>query len=1028
MSFFAICLRRPVGVVLIMLSLFGAGVLAYFLLPVASLPKIDYPTIVVSATLPGAEPETMASAVAAPLERRLGQIAGITELTSSSALGTTAIVVQFDLGRSIDAAARDVQAAISAASADLPSGLPYAPTWRKTNPSAAPVMILAVTSSVLPPGKVYEAADTILAQRLSQVEGVGQVTVNGAAKPAVRVRLDPTALAAMGLGSEGVRSIVAAANASGPKGRIDGPTQAFMIHLDDQLPHAADYEKLIVANAIRLRDVATVADSVENVRLAGWFDAQPAVLVFVFKEANANVVETVDRIRGLIPALRAWLPSGVDLSVMSDRTRSIRASLREVQILLLISVTLIAATVVIFLRRLWAAAAAAVTVPLTIAGTLAAMQLLGYSLDNLSLMALTIATGFVIDDAIVVIEAISLRMSSRKERPMRAAFAAAHQIGFTVVSISVSLVAVFIPLLFMGGIIGRLFREFSITLSIAIGISAVVSLTLIPVMAAYLAPARAVQERADRFERVVWLYDRMLRVVLRHRRLALVATSGTALAAAVLYINIPKGFFPQQDIGTIMATAEGPPTISFQGMTGRIQALINVLLQDSAVAHVGSYTGVNGGSSLNQARIFIDLKPRAERQDRIPQIVARLRAATSGAPGVALYMVPVQDVKVGGRISKSEYQYTLSGPNPSDLTHWVGRLVDRLRADPDFLDVTTDLEDNALALRLVIDRDLAFRLGVQPLDIDQVLNNAFGQRVISSVYAPYYTYHVVLEADPELQAYPSSLAKIFVGGPAGRQVPLTGIVRINEGLQPITLAHQGQSPAVTVTFALRPGVALQRGTERIDQVVKEIGLPADIHGSFQAVASVFAQSLRSQPLLIAAALVTVFIVLGVLYESAIHPWTILSTLPSAGIGALLALWAFGRPLDVVGIIGIILLIGIVKKNAIMMIDYALVVEREHDRDPEQAILEACRLRLRPILMTTLTAMLGAIPLAIGGGEGAELRQPLGIAIVGGLLVSQILTLFTTPLVYLTLDGFRRGDRHRAAPPRLFRSRKIHQIQ
>lgn len=1003
-----------------MLSLFAAGVLAYFALPVASLPKIDYPTIVVSAVLPGAEPNTMASAVAAPLERRLGQIAGLTELTSSSALGTTAIVVQFDLDRSIEAAARDVQAAINAASADLPTGMPYPPTWRKTNPSAAPVMILAVTSATLRPGKVYEAAATILAQRLSQVEGVGQVTVNGAEKPAVRVRFNPSALASMGLGSEDIRKAVDAANAAGPKGRIDGPTQAFMINLDDQLPQALDYEKLIVANAIRLRDVATVADSVENVRLAGWFDSQSAVLVFVFKEANANVVQTVNRIRALIPTMRAWLPAEVHLSVMSDRTRSIRASVREVQGLLLISIVLIVATVAIFLQTFWAALASTVTVPLAIAGTFAAMQLLGYALDNLSLMALTIATGFVIDDAIVVIEAISLRLSPSAtrggERPLRAAFKAARQIGFTVLSISVSLVAVFIPLLFMGGMVGRLFREFSITLSIAIGVSAVVSLTLIPVIAANFSPARAAQAASGPFEVMVGSYDWMLRIVLRHRRLALAATGGTALAAVVLYVAIPKGFFPQQDTGTIMAIAEGPPDISFQGINGRVQALMHVLLQDPSVAHVGSYTGVNGGGSLNQARIFIDLKPRAERHEKIQQIIARLRAATGAIDGVTLYMVPVQDLRVGGRLSKSEYQYTLSGPDPSKLAQAARQLVEGLSRDSDFLDVTTDLIENAHALRLVINRDLASRLGVQPQDVDQVLNNAFGQRIVSPIYAPHYTYHVVLEADPTLQAYPSSMANIFVAGPGARQVPLAGIVRADEGLAPATLAHQGQLPAVTVTFALRAGVALQRGTDQIDHIMSEINLPADVHGSFQAVASQFARSLRSQPMLIAAALVTVYIVLGVLYESAIHPLTILSTLPSAGVGALLALLAFGRPLDVVGIIGIILLIGIVKKNAIMMIDYALVFERTRGADPEQAIVEACRLRLRPILMTTLTAMLGAIPLTIGSGEGAELRQPLGIAIVGGLLVSQVLTLFTTPVVYLALDRFRRGNRRRPDCP------------
>jgi len=1014
-SFFATCLRRPVGVILLMLSLFGSGTLAFGLLPVASLPRVDYPTILVSASLPGAEPETMASSVAAPLERRLGQIAGVTELTSSSALGSTAIVVQFDLGRSIDAGARDVQAAINAAAADLPSGLPYPPTWRKTNPSAAPVLILAVTSSVLPPGKIYEAAATILAQRLSQVEGVGQVTVNGAEKPAIRVRTDPTALAAMGIGPEDVRAAIVAANAAGPKGGIEGPTQSTMIRLDDQLRRAVDLEPILLPNGVRLRDVATVADSVENVRLAGWFDADPAVLVFVFKEADANVVQTVDRIKALLPALAAWMPAGADLSVMSDRTRSIRASVREAEILILISIALIVATVALFVRHVWAAAAAAVTVPLAVAGTFGAMRLLDYTLDNLSLMALTIATGFVIDDAIVVAEAISQRLAEG-DRPLRAVLTAGRQIGFTVVSISVSLVAVFIPLLFMEGMIGRLFREFSVTLSVAIGVSTMVSLTLIPVIAASLA-RRLPKQRPGWFERVVDAYAAALRGVLRHRRLALAATAGLAVLAVQLYAVVPKGFVPQQDTGTIMATAEGPTTISFEAMSDRIRTLLRTLMRDPAVAHAGSYTSQNGGGGLNQARIFIDLKPRGERAGTIQDVIARLRNATRPIPGVALYMVPVQDLKVGGRLSKSEYQYTLSGPDPAELSRWSGRLVERLRTEPDLRDVTSDLEENAFSLRLDIDRDVASRLGVQPQDIDQALYDAFGQRIVSPVYAPHYTYHIVLEVDPALQKFPTALDALHVAGPSRTQVPLAGLASARQGFQASTLAHQGQSPAVTLTFAMRPGVALQRGTRLIEQASREVGLPASIQGSFQASASAFAQALRSEPLLVAAALLTVYIVLGILYESAIHPLTILSTLPSAGIGALLALWALGRPLDLLGLIGIILLIGIVKKNAIMMIDYALVFENAHGATAEEAILRACRLRLRPILMTTLCAILGAIPLAIGGGDGAELRQPLGIAIVGGLLVSQVLTLFTTPVVYLALDRFHPGRRSvaRVAP-------------
>jgi multidrug efflux pump subunit AcrB len=959
-----------------MLALLLTGTLAYGFLPIASLPRIDYPTITVSAALPGADPETMATAVAAPLERRLGQIASVTELTSSSALGTTTIAIQFDLTRSIDAAARDVQAAINAASADLPPGLSRPPTWRKNNPSAAPIIILALTSETLPSDRIYDAADAVLTPRLSALKGVGQVTINGAAKPGVRVRTDPAALASMGVGIEQVRTALSDANASGPKGRIEGSELAYGVQVNDQLRKADEYKRLIVTTRygtpVQLDSVASIVDSVENVRLAGWFNNRPAVLVFVFKETDANVVETVSRIRSVIPTLHAWLPPAIDVSVMTDRTRTIRASVREVQICLWTSIGLIVAMVFVFLRRL------------------------------------TVATGFIIDDAIVVVEAISQRMS-KGESPLRAVLSATRQIGFTVVSISVSLIAVFIPLLFMGGMIGRLFREFSVTLSVAIAVSAVVSLTLIPVMAAYL-PSRP---KGDHTFSGGFLFLGLLRYYLvalvffmERRGTTLVITGAVTVASVILYIYIPKGFFPQQDTGTIMATAEAPTTISFQAMTERVKALTEVLLKDPDVANAGSFAGNAGGTSANQARLFIDLKPAAERQTQIDRVIARLRRATAQVPGIALYMVPVQDLRVGGRTSKSQYQYTLTGPNFSELALWAEKLADVLKKSGDLRDVTTDLEQGALQTKLVINRDSASRLGVAPHDIDQALYNAFGQRMVSPIYGPHYTYHVILEADPALQEDPSSLAKVFLSGADGKQIPLASVVNVEHGLQPSSIAHQGQSPAVTITFALRPRTPLERGTEIIEQTARQLGMPAEIRASFQGSARVFADSLANQPVLILAALVTVYIVLGVLYESTIHPLTILSTIPSAGIGAILALWATGRPLDLVGMIGIILLIGIVKKNAIMMIDYALVVQRENAFSPEKAIFEACKVRFRPILMTTLTAILGALPLAIGTGEGSELRQPLGISIVGGLIVSQLLTLFSTPAVYLALDSLR----------------------
>jgi hydrophobe/amphiphile efflux-1 (HAE1) family protein len=1012
-------IRRPSGTSLLMIALMLIGIIAYRVLPVAALPRTDSPIISVTATLPGADPETMASSVAAPLERRFGQIAGVNELTSVSGLGACNVTIQFALDRNIDLAARDVQAAINASRADLPRNLPAPPTWRKSNPADAPILIMAITSDTITLGDVYESAFTILAQRISQVKGVAQVFIYGAQKPAVRVDVDPTALAEMGLGMEDVRALLMSADAHGPKGQVDGSNYAYMISTNDQLYKASEYKPLILraknGATVRLSDIATVKDDVVDVRQAAWFNGQRAALVVIFKQPDANVIETVDAVRALQPQLEKWMPAGLKISVLSDRTSSVRTSVADVQFTLILTICLVVAIVFLFLRRLWSTFAAALTVPLSLAGTFAGMYLCGYSIDNLSLMALTVAVGFVVDDAIVMIENVS-RRTEAGDPPLQAAILGAKQIGFTVVSISISLVAVFIPLLFMGGLIGRLFREFAVTLTMAIFVSMVVSLTGTPMICAYLARSEHGRKQSlfDRisegtFDSVLKFYARGLDVVLRFKWITLAVTIATVVLTIYMYVVVPHGFFPQQDTGRVQATIEAPGDISFQAMVQRQSAIMKIFKENPDVVNFSSNVGASGYSPLsNTGRMFVDLKQIPERKKSVDEVMSDLRKAASKVQGINLYLQPVQDVRMGGRSSKSQYQYTLSDVNVNELNEFVPRLVDKLKHLKELNGVTTDQQLGGLQTRLVIDRDAAARLGIQPSDIDSALYDAFGQRQVAIMYGTLDQFRVVLEVDPALLQDPASLDKVFVKAPDGRQIRLRNIARFKEETLPLSVNHQGQFPAVTVSFGLNPGVSLGQAEELIEKTKTELNAPPGIRASFAGTAQAFQESLASEPWLIAASIVAIYIILGVLYESLIHPLTILSTIPSAGIGALLALTYFGYALDIMGLIGIILLIGIVKKNAIMMIDFALEAERDHNMTPEQAIREACLLRFRPIIMTTMAALLGALPLALGHGAGSELRRPMGIAIVGGLLASQTLTLYTTPVVYIMLDRMRNS--------------------
>ena len=1026
-------IRRPVATTLLTIAVTLAGMVAFFLLPVAPLPEVDFPVVRVQANMPGASPETMAATVATPLERALGRIAGVTEMTSSSSLGSTRIILQFDLDRDINGAARDVQAAINAARSTLPT-MPSNPTYRKVNPSGAPILILSVTSDVLSRTQLYDAASTVLAQKISQIAGVGEVTVGGGALPAVRVDISPDALHRTGLSMEDVRAALAGANAFLPKGHLENEDTSWTVVASDQLRTAAQYRKVIVAErdgvTIRLGDVATVTDSSQDIRQMALSNGKPSILLIVFRSPGANIIETVDRVKAMIPQLRSWLPESADLSVRMDRSQTIRASLHEVEKSLLLSMALVVLVVFLFLRNGRATSIPAVAAPVSLIGTFGVMYLCGYTLDNLSLMALTVATGFVVDDAIVVLENIVRRLEMG-EKPLRAALRGAREVGFTVISISLSLVAVFIPILFMGGVVGRLFREFSVVLATAVLVSMLVSLTTTPMMCATL--LRPFDEELSRrsarlrtgeggrqgiFTRAGQLwgrflssmqegYSRSLYVVLDHWKLTPTVPLLVVAANVWMYIVVPKGFFPQQDTGVIMGGIRADQSASFQDMEVKLARLVRILSADPAVDQVSAHiSGGRGGGG-----VFISLKPLEERGISAQQVIARLRGKMSSEPGLQIFLQAAQDIMMGGRSSRSQYQYTLQADDLDSLRRWGRRLQQEFAAIPILKDVDSDIEERGLQTLLTVNRDALARLGLTMKDVDAALNNAFGQRQVSTIYEEKNQYRVVLEyALPWLEGE-DSLGKVWLPGKDGA-VPLLGVAEVSPAFAPLSVAHQGQFAAVTLSFNLAEGASLSQAQAAIDEARVRIGMPSTIVGSFQGTAKMYSDTVKEQALLILAALAALYIVLGVLYESLIHPLTILSTLPSAGIGALLALRACGMEFSVIALIGVLLLCGIVKKNAIMMIDFAIEAARTRNLPPREAIHEACRLRFRPIMMTTAAAILGAVPLALGQGDGAEIRQPLGITIVGGLLVSQLLTLYTTPVVYLCLDRARLRWRRR----------------
>ncbi|MCD5364120.1 multidrug efflux RND transporter permease subunit [Chromobacterium aquaticum] len=1007
-------IRRPVATTLLTLAILLAGLLAFKLLPVSPLPQVDFPTISVTARLPGASPETMAATVATPLERALGRIAGVTEMTSSSSLGSTRITLQFELDRNIDGAARDVQAAINAARSLLPTGMPSNPTYRKVNPADAPIMIIALTSDSLTRGQMYDAADTILGQKLAQVEGIGDVNVGGGAQPAVRVELNPRQLNHYGISMETVRGAIASTNANRPKGFLENDERHWQVQANDQANKASDYLPLIVSYkdgaAVRIADVAEVKDSVVDLRNAGLLGQQPAVMLILFRQPGANIIETIDRVKSLLPQLQASIPAAIKMQVVMDRSPTIRASLQEVERSLLISVALVILVVFLFLRNGRATAIPAITVPVSLVGAFAVMYLAGFSLNNLSLMALTIATGFVVDDTIVVLENISRHIEDGM-KPMQAALRGAREVGFTVLSMSISLIAVFIPILLMGGVIGRLFREFAVTLSVAILVSLLVSLTTTPMLCArwlkahdaHKEPGKLFRWSERAFDAMLDGYRRSLGWALRHGPLMMLILAATIGLNVYLYLAVPKGFFPQQDTGRLTGMIRADQNISFQAMQQKLQRFITVVGQDPAVDKVIGFTG---GGQRNTANMFVSLKPLDQRRDSADQVIARLRKTLAREPGAQLFLQAVQDIRIGGRASNAQYQYTLQGDDLAELREWTPKVQQALLKLPMLADVNTDQEVKGLQTSLVFDRDAMARLGLTQAQVDSALNDAFGQRQVSTIYNALNQYHVVMEVAPQYWQGPDGLDSIYLQTPGGQPTPLSAVARWEPSNTALSVNHQSQFAAATVSFNLPPGKSLSDATDAIDQALAGVGLPSSIHGSFQGSAKTFQASLDSQPLLILAALVAVYIVLGMLYESVVHPVTILSTLPSAGVGALLAIIATGGEFNVIALIGVLLLIGIVKKNAIMMIDFALSAEREQGLKPEQAILQACLLRFRPIMMTTLAALFGALPLALGHGDGAEMRTPLGISIVGGLLLSQLLTLYTTPIVYLYLDRFR----------------------
>ncbi|HEY4240119.1 MAG TPA: multidrug efflux RND transporter permease subunit [Kofleriaceae bacterium] len=1016
-------IRRPIATSLLAIAILLAGGAAFSVLPVAPLPRVDQPTISVSSSLPGASPTTMATSVAMPLERRFGRIAGVTEITSSSGLGTTSVTVQFDLNRNVEGAARDIQAAINAAGGDLPANLPTRPTYRKVNSADSPILIISLRSKSIPLSQVFEDANTVLAQKLSQVPGVGQVGVGGGVQPAVRVQYDPAVLAGLGIGSSDVRNALSTATSNQPKGGV-GDVQWQAIQVDDQLLNADQWKKQIIHyvpqtgsqvgtdGSVRLGDVADVTDDVENRRVAGWYDGERTVMLIIRRQPDANILEVIDRVKTLMPSLMKTIHPGIDMSYAIDRAQSIRASVHDVERTLLISIMLVVLVVFVFLRSGRATIIPSVAVPLSLVGTFGLMYLCGFSLDNLSLMALTIATGFVVDDAIVVTENVSRHIENGSP-PVKAALDGSREIGFTIVSITCSLLAVFIPLLFMGGVVGRLFREFAVTLVFAVGISALLSLTLTPMMCARMLkshhetkPGRIGRAADAGLDWIIQTYGRLLKRVLRHKWAVGMFTLGTMAMVAVLIATIPLGLFPQQDTGMLAGSSRAPQDISFPAMKERQEALNKILASDPDIDHFVSFVGGFGSGTANQGSFFVSLKPLGERSGSADEIINKLRPKLSRVEGIQLFMQAVQDVRIGGRSSRAQYQFTLEDANLDELNEWGPRVEKALQKVPLLKDVNSDQQTDGLQLSLTIDRDTAARFGITAANIDDALYDAFGQRQVATFYTQVNQYRVVLEASPSIGLGPDALGRIFVPSSTGQQVPLTELVTSVEKTVPLSIAHQGQFPATTISFNLAPGVALGQATEAVEQATASIGLPGSVQTNFAGTAQAFQDSLKSEKWLIAIALIAVYIVLGVLYESYVHPITILTTIIPAGLGALLALHIAGSDLNLIAIIGLILLIGIVKKNAILMIDFAIEQERE-GKPPDEAIFQACLLRFRPILMTTLAALLGALPLALGTGMGSELRRPLGIAIVGGLIVSQLLTLFTTPCTYLILHGLTR---------------------